>query len=132
LTNGKLFKNKQFVVLEIIKLPEGDVTRETSSLWSKFKSTEAYAEATQNQRAVVLAGQGSKIDIEAGIQTFKSAVWSKPLPRTLIKTFGYGVGVPMYWGMMTALGPFGLVMGALGIGAMAHQEYKHYRETGGL
>ena len=140
---GKLFKSMPSLMQ--IDLPEGVMNRENYTAWGKFKNMAHYVTASKEAQAkrIPMSEMGSrnaippapkqKIDIEGGVNTFKNSVlWQNPVPRTLIKTFGYGVGVPMYWGLMTALGPFGLVMGAVGIGALAHHEIKHYKETGSL
>lgn len=140
---GKLFKKMPSLMQ--IDLPEGIVNRENYTAWGKFKSLSHYVTASKEAQAkrIPMSEMGSrnaippapkqKIDIEGGINTFKNSVlWQNPVPRAMIKTFGYGVGVPLYWGMMTALGPFGLVMGAIGVGALAHREIKHYKETGSL
>ena len=127
-----LFKARRFPNLEVIKLPSGDITRDSilQAKPKKFKSEREYQEYENNTRQ-----QQGGLELPSlgdSISTIKDLVWSKPLPRILLKTFGYGIGVPMYWGMMTAMGPFGLLMGALGVGALAHQEVKHYKETGSL
>lgn len=129
---GNLFRRKsKLPALEIVKLPEGDVTKESSSIWNKFKSDKDYDNAVEQATQTSDVGANMS-DIVNKIGTVKDLVWSKPLPRMFVKTFGYGVGVPAYWGLMTALGPFGVLMGALGVGALAHYEVKHYKETGGL
>lgn len=140
---GKLFKKMSN--LACVHLPEGTATRENYSAWGKFKSMSHYVSASREAQthqmaipdmqhtSIINKPPKQKIDIEGGINTFKNSVlWQNPVPRTLIKTFGYGVGVPMYWGLMTALGPIGVVMGAVGVGALAHHEIKHYKDTGSL
>lgn len=140
----QLFKRKsKFPYLQEVRLPppEGTITR-NAGIAQVFKSNAEYERfsnehyANNNARrgqtidehnAVALRGIGSNL-----IETFKDKLWSKPIPKLLTKTFGYGVGVPLYWGLMTALGPFAMVMGALGIGAMAHYEYKQFKSKGGI
>lgn len=144
-----LFKRKsKFPMLQEIRLPEpeGVITRDSKP--SIFKSNREYEEFTarnnfqapavrnnsqsideHNRQALQNMGANAMNSLSRGLETFKTAIWSKPLPRTLIKTFGYGAGIPMYWGLMTALGPVGVVMGALGIGAMAHYEYKQFKSS---
>jgi hypothetical protein len=134
-----LFRRRsKFPMLQEIRLPdpEGTITREnrgrvfnSNSEYQKF-TNETQTVEQHNQQALASMGQDVKDSVSKGFETFKSVVWSKPLPRTLIKTFGYAVGVPAYWGIMTALGPVGVVMGALGIGAMAHHEYKQFKSAG--
>ena len=133
---GNLLRRKaKLPSLELIKLPEGDVTRENSSFWNKFKSEKAYQEASNEAvriRNSKAGRQSSDLNIGEKVGTIKDMVWSKPVPRMLVKTFGYGIGVPMYWGAMMALGPFGMLMGALGVGALAHHEIKNFKKNGGL
>lgn len=140
---GKLFKRRILPNLQAIRLPEGTVTRENSGVWGKFKSNAEYTNLVNAARNKTdsFAGNQSATNPntmrEAArsapaynpLPTIKDAVWGKPLPKILVKTFGYGMGVPVYWGLMTALGPFGMVMGALGIGAMAKMEYNKLKEN---
>lgn len=145
----QLFKRKsKFPNLMEIRLPspEGIITRnagvaqtfKSNAEYERF-SNEYYAEnsmasapvnrsqAINEHNAVALQSMGSGL-----IETFKNKLWSKPIPRLLTKTLGYGAGIPLYWGLMTALGPFAMVMGALGIGAMAHYEYKNFKDKGSI
>ena len=127
---GKMLK--KYTNLQMIKLPEGDLTRDNQSVWGKFKSALDYANHSENVVAKkenrAPKPKASMADVESGISTFKNLVWSRPLPRTLIKTVGYGAAWPIYWGLMSALGPFALVAGAVGVGVMGIREVKGLKQ----
>lgn len=127
---GKVLK--KYNNLQMIKLPEGDLTRANQSVWGQFKSVLDYANHSENAVAQkenrAPRPKTSMADVESGISTFKNLVWKKPLPRTLIKTIGYGAAWPVYWGLMSALGPFALVAGAVGVGVLGIREVKGLKQ----
>lgn len=128
----KLFK--QFPMLESIKLPDTVITRGGNGLAGIFRSEREYDKQLSNavaQRDGGTQGGGGAAVLDT-MRGIKDVLWSKPVPRTIIKTLGYGIGVPAYLGMMAALSPFAMVLGAIGIGALAHHEVKSYKEKGHL
>lgn len=63
-----------------------------------------------------------------GVKGVAGKLWEKPIFRVATKVFGYGVGVPLGFTALGAVGAFATVCGALGIGVLGMLEYKNVKK----
>ena len=61
------------------------------------------------------------------IKTKLKQLYDYPIVKVVSKVFGYGVGVPFGFTLLSMMHPFALVCGALGVGVLGVMEYKKAR-----
>lgn len=76
---------------------------------------------------VSCGGLGSALRSKLGNSTFVDCLWSRGPLKTVTKALGYAVGLKAFWAVSALLGPWGLIMGALGTAAMVKKEYDNLR-----
>ena len=61
------------------------------------------------------------------IGTIADKVWHKGPLKTCCKALGYGVGLKVFWGVATLMGPVGWLAAGLGTAAVAMKEFDQYK-----
>lgn len=67
----------------------------------------------------------------AGFGGLATKIWQKSPIKTCCKALGYGVGLKVFWGVASLLGPVGLIAAGLGTAAVALKEYDNYKAERG-